>query len=166
MDREKYLNLGKCLQIMPQTFGKPGNRTFLLEIYCEDHFIKLWLEKQQLALISQEIKKYEPFTSLTTQNLNVEESESKFEYKLVDFAVEFQSNSNLIDFYIVAVDLDDKNIAATFSYENKFAQNLAKDSLIMVSKGRPICNLCFTPVNEDGHFCIKLNGHIENVKIG
>tara|TARA_B110000438_G_scaffold290642_1_gene326628 strand:- start:15884 stop:16384 length:501 start_codon:yes stop_codon:yes gene_type:complete len=166
MDREKYLNLGNCSQIMPQTFGKPGNRTFLLEIYCEEHFIKLWLEKQQLALISQDLKKYESFTSLTTQNLNKKESEYKFEYKLVDFAVEYQSNNNLIDFYIVAVDLDDKNIAVTFSYENQFAQNLAKDSLIMVSKGRPICNLCFTPINEDGHFCIKLNGHIENVKIG
>ena len=152
MDREKYLNLGKSLRITPQTFGNPGNRTFLLEIYCENHFIKLWLEKQQLAQISQDVKKHESFTTLTTMSLNIKESESKFEYKLVDFALEYQSNNNWIDFYIVAVDLDDTNIAATFSYENKFAQSLAKDSLIMVSKGRPICNLCFTPINEDGHF--------------
>jgi len=166
MDKEKYLNLGKCLQITPQTFGKPGNRTFLLEIYCEEHFIKLWLEKQQLALISQDIKKYESFTTLSTQNLNINKSEFKFEYKLIDFAVEYQSDKNLINFYIVAVDSEDKNIATTFYYENKFAQNFAKDSLVMVSKGRPICSLCFTPMNEDGHFCIKLNGHIENIKIG
>ena len=165
-DKEKYLNLGECFQITPNSYGKPGHRTFIIEISCKDHFIKLWLEKQQLALMFQDVKKFESFSNKKSfQNFNLANSDNPLEYKLVDFALEYQSNEDYIDFYFVAVDGDDKTLAATFTYQNVLAQKTSKEALVIVSKGRPICGLCFNPINEDGHFCIKLNGHIENIKI-
>ena len=86
------------------------------------------------------------------QKFIIANSESPLEYKLVDFALEYQSNEDYIDFYFVAVDGDDKTLAATFTYQNVLAQKTSKEALVIVSKGRPICGLCFNPINEDGHF--------------
>ena len=148
-DKEKYLNLGECLRITPKTFGKPGKRTFILEISCPENFINLWLDKQQLALISQNIKKYEPFVKSEIGNPDIifKNSMEEKEYKLVDFALEFKDNSNVFDFYFVAIDKNDKTIAATFCYQNTHAQKLANKSLKIVSQGRPICSLCLNPIN-------------------
>ena len=117
-----------------------------------------------MASISQNITKYKSFTK--TQEINsFSPKEENTNYKLIDFALEFQTETNSFDFYFVGVDDQDKGIAATFFYDNKYAQYFANESLKIVSQGRPICSLCFNPINEDGHFCIKLNGHIENIKI-
>ncbi len=163
-DKEKYLNFGKCDSLTPKTFGKPGKRTFLIDIKCSDRSFNLWLEKQQLASISQNITKYKSFTK-TEEKSSLSQYDENNNYKLIDFALEFQTDSNSFDFYFVGVDDQDKGIAATFYYDNKYAQYFANESLKIVSQGRPICSLCFNPINEDGHFCIKLNGHIENIKI-
>ena len=162
-DKEKYLNFGECLSLVPRTFGKPGKRTFSIEIECKDNFINLWLEKEQLALISQNIAKYKSFTQ--SEDLIEPQNQEMKNYKMIDFALEFIEPSNSFDFYFVGVDDDDKGVAATFSYENKYAQSFAKNSLKIISQGRPICSLCSNPINQEGHFCIKLNGHIENIKI-
>ncbi|MBL40840.1 MAG: hypothetical protein CL761_05960 [Chloroflexi bacterium] len=165
-DREKYLNLGECFKIIPNSYGKPGNRTFIIEIFCNNHYIKLWLEKQQLALMFQDVKKFEEFNkNKFIENINLSKSKTQLEYKLIDFAIEYQSDEDYIDFYFVAVDNDDKTLAATFMYKNIQAQKTSQEALSIVSKGRPTCGLCFNPINLEGHFCIKLNGHIENVKI-
>tara|TARA_B100001250_G_scaffold245881_2_gene211384 strand:- start:13593 stop:14096 length:504 start_codon:yes stop_codon:yes gene_type:complete len=164
-DKDKYLNFGECLGLISKSFGKPGERTFSMEIECNDNYIHLWLEKQQLALISQNIIKYKSF-SPSVKNINsLYEKDEVKNYKLIDFALEYKESSNDFDFYFVGVDDQDKGIAATFSYQNKFAQSFANESLKIVSQGRPICSLCSNPINNDGHFCIKLNGHIENIKI-
>ncbi len=162
-DKDKYLNFGECLSLVPKTFGKPGKRTFSIEIQCTDNKFNLWVEKEQLALISQNITKYKSFTQ--SENLNSSENNEFKNYKMIDFALEFIESSNSFDFYFVGVDDDDKGVAATFSYQNKFAQSFADKSLKIISQGRPICSLCSNPINQDGHFCIKLNGHIENIKI-
>lgn len=162
-DKDKYLNYGECLSLVPKTFGKPGKRTFSIEIHCSKNNINLLLEKEQLALISQNITKYKSFTQ--SENVIDSENEDLSNYKMIDFALEFIESSNSFDFYFVGVDEDDKGVAATFSYKNKFAQSFASKSLKIISQGRPICSLCSNPINQDGHFCIKLNGHIENIKI-
>ena len=56
-DKDKYLNYGECISLVPKTFGKPGKRTFSIEIQCSKNNINLWLEKEQVALISQNIVK-------------------------------------------------------------------------------------------------------------
>ncbi len=53
----KNLNLGKCFEMRSTTIGEPGNRTFSLDFFCLDATVKIWIEKQQLALLAQEITK-------------------------------------------------------------------------------------------------------------
>ena len=108
--------------LLQKTFGKPGKRTFLIDIKCSGTSFNLWLEKQQLASISQNITKYKSFK---TQEINsFSPKEENTNYKLIDFALEFQTETNSFDFYFVGVDDQDKGIAATFFYDNKYAQYL------------------------------------------
>ena len=97
-DKEKYINLGKCDSLTPKTFGKPGKRTFLIDIKCSGDSFNLWLEKQQLASISQNITKYKSFTK-TEEKSSLSQYDENNNYKLIDFALEFQTDSNSFDFY-------------------------------------------------------------------
>ena len=38
-------------------------------------------------------------------------------------------------------------------------REFSHDGLEIVSAGRPICQLCGRPVNPDGHYCERSNGH-------
>jgi len=164
-DKEKYLNFGECRSLVPKTVGEPGERIFSIQIECENNYVNLFLEKEQLALISQKINKYNSFAQPKKVNIPITDKTRINNYKLIDFALEFEENLNIFDFYFVGVDDQDKGIAAMFYYQNEYAQFFAKNSLKIISQGRPICSLCFNPINKDGHFCIKMNGHIENIKI-
>ncbi|MEC7838319.1 MAG: DUF3090 family protein [Chloroflexota bacterium] len=164
-DKEKYLNFGECRSLLPKCVGEPGERTFSIQIECQNDYVNLLHEKEQLALIAQNINKYKSYAKPKESPMPIADNSSIKNYKLIDLALEFEENSNVFDFYFVGVDEGDKGIAAMFYYRNDYAQFLAKNSLKIISQGRPICTLCLNPINKDGHFCIKMNGHIENIKI-
>ena len=37
--------------------------------------------------------------------------------------------------------------------------DFAKAGLGIVASGRPLCPLCENPINPDGHYCVRRNGH-------
>ncbi len=164
-DKEKYINFGECRSLLPKSIGEPGERTFSIEIECQNNYVNLLLEKEQLALISQNIQKYKTFSEPNKVLPSITDKSIIINFKLMDFALEFNESSNIFDFYFVGIDEQDKGIAAMFFYKNEFAQSFAINCLKIISKGRPICSLCLNPINKNGHFCIKMNGHIENIKI-
>ena len=70
-----------------------------------------------------------------------------------------------IEFQFLGENKEQESFVIKFEFNNFLSQKFAKKSFDLISKGRPICMLCFNPINDDGHFCIKMNGHIQNVKI-
>jgi uncharacterized repeat protein (TIGR03847 family) len=36
---------------------------------------------------------------------------------------------------------------------------LSSHAMEIASQGRPLCPLCGEPINDDGHFCPRSNGH-------
>ena len=161
----KNLNFGKCFEMRSTTIGEPGNRTFSLDFFCLDATVKIWIEKQQLALLAQEITKNQHKEIDTKTNMKYQKSALEYEFKLLDFLISYNTENNNIEFQFLGENKEQESFVIKFEFNNLLSQKFAKKSFDLISKGRPICMLCFNPINDDGHFCIKMNGHIQNVKI-
>ena len=46
-----------------------------------------------------------------------------------------------------------------FSFSRRRGEQMADRALEIVAAGRRPCPLCGGPINPDGHFCVKVNGH-------
>jgi uncharacterized repeat protein (TIGR03847 family) len=58
---------------------------------------------------------------------------------------------------------EDDAVTARFWISRGQAKAMADNALDIVSKGRPMCALCGRPINPDGHFCPKRNGHTKDL---
>jgi uncharacterized repeat protein (TIGR03847 family) len=56
-------------------------------------------------------------------------------------------------------------ITARFWITRGQAKAMADHSLEIVSQGRPVCSLCGRPINAEGHFCPKRNGHTKDLVV-
>ena len=54
---------------------------------------------------------------------------------------------------------EDDAITARFWITRSQAKAMAENALEIVAQGRPLCALCGRPINPEGHFCPKRNGH-------
>jgi len=161
----KNLNFAKCFEMRSSTIGEPGNRTFSLDFFCLDATVKIRIEKQQLALLAREITKNQYKEIDKKTNTKHQKSPLEYEFKLVDFLISYKAENNNIEFQFLGENKEQESFVIKFEFNNLLSQKFAEKSFDLISKGRPICMLCFNPINDDGHFCIKMNGHIENVKI-
>ncbi len=58
---------------------------------------------------------------------------------------------------------EDKGPKARFWITRGQAKAMADHALEVIAHGRPICPLCGRPMNPEGHFCPKRNGHTKDL---
>lgn len=161
---EPTQDMGLVNTFAAEAIGKPGKRTFRLTVGSEAGTAIIWLEKEQLLELGLHLKR-------TIGMLEeVEESQSPspdfpgldapvIEFKLGKQAVEFDEEDGIFRFW--NYDVEDEADVASLVFEATVAQviSFADESLRVCSSGRPICPLCHEPINPDGHFCSRSNGH-------
>ena len=54
---------------------------------------------------------------------------------------------------------DDEPATARFWATRAQIKAMSDHTMGIIDQGRPICPLCEKPINPDGHFCPKRNGH-------
>ena len=160
-------DMGLVNTFAPEAIGKPGKRTFRLMVGSEFGTAVIWLEKEQLLELGLHLKR--------TLGLMDEIEETRapspdypaldspvIEFKLGKQAVEFDEEDGIFRFW--NYDVEDEADVATLVFEANIDQVLsfADESLRVCSSGRPICPLCHEPINPDGHFCSRSNGHPVN----
>jgi uncharacterized repeat protein (TIGR03847 family) len=156
-----------------EAIGPPGQRVFLLQASQGTETITLKLEKEQAQVLAHSIdqlldelserfprpisKMEEPLTSelmlrepveplfaVGQMGLGYDESEDA----LVLVAQELTSEE----------ESQDARIARFWATRGQM-QAISRHALEIVAMGRPICPLCSRPMDPDGHFCPKSNGH-------
>ena len=149
-----------------EAIGEPGNRTFRILVDSGSSSANIWLEKEQLfelamavqrlmAMMGEEAASSEPPYSREAPGL------SKLDFKVGRLAVGSDPESGL--FVIDAHDVEDSDeedpatIRLWVSKEQ--AGEFAEEAVRVCAAGRPICQLCGRPIDPDGHFCVRRNGH-------
>ena len=157
-------------KFLPETFGEPGMRTFRFSVDSASSNAKVWLEKEQLAelcmamaqLSKETTKSSNPVDNPPT-HLEAEELTS-LEFKATRLA--FGHNPNTGMFIVDAHDPedDDEEPSIRVWVSRDMITEFADAGLEIVASGRPICPLCSSPMDPDGHSCPRQNGHSKNRK--
>lgn len=156
-----------------EAVGPPGERVFLLQASQGTEILTLKLEKEQAQVLAHSIEQLlgelserfpqtiskleeplsselmlrnplEPLFAIGQMGLGYDESEDALVLVVQELTPEEETQNARI---------------ARFWATRGQMQAISRHALEVVAMGRPICPLCSRPMDPDGHFCPKSNGH-------
>lgn len=158
--------------------GEPGNRTFYLQARSEHGLVTLVCEKQQVSLLAahvdqllERVGEVEPDDPQVPDpaSLDLEEPvEPSFRVGQIGLGYDSEHDlcvlecEELVGEDETAVEPRRATLLATRA--QMFA--LARRSEQEVAGGRPVCSMCHEPMDPEGHFCPRSNGHREISELG
>lgn len=154
--------------------GQPGKRVFYLQARRETEVVTLLIEKQQLQALAQGVQQFlnevkEKFPDIAEPVADYQEGEMGLEkpldpaFRVGQLGLAYDENLDLVVLVAQSVVAEGSNPeeAATARLLATRSQLLAlsQHSLEIMKQGRPICGNCGQPIDPEGHFCPKRNGH-------
>lgn len=176
--------LDPVARITAAAVGDPGARTFYLQARKDDVLVSLLIEKQQVALLSMHIDellervgapKAETDDDPDTGTLDLEEPITPV-FRVGQIGLGYDEARGLV---LVQCDelvpeqeeeegapLRDEEPGRVRLWATPAQMRaLARRSEQEVAGGRPICPMCGDPMDPEGHFCIRSNGHREVTRL-
>jgi uncharacterized repeat protein (TIGR03847 family) len=156
----------KVTKFEPETFGEPGNRTFRINADSASSSAKIWLEKEQLtelclAMVQMEKENQIAANSPDESSLGTEaEGLTNLDFKTNQLSFGHIPETNY--FVVDAHDPNEDNLESPtvrIWVTREMISPFSNKGLEIVSAGRRICQLCGRPMNVEGHYCERSNGH-------
>ena len=156
-------------------FGRPGERTFVIQARKGAAVLSVLVEKEQVALLAAEAEQFldkiaeehpeEPgtFGELADSGA-VEEDEPLFRARLIGIGFDPERSLVLLELREQAaeeepppaIEESEGHIARLYATRAQIRAMLA-NGVVAVAAGRPKCPLCDFPMNPDGHICPRMN---------
>lgn len=170
----RHIELNPVSHMTVNTIGPPGERTFYLQGSKGPDTVSLIIEKQQAAmlassfetLLSELAKKRPPETREAQEQVWTDlRLRQPVEALFRVGRMEMGYSEALERIVLVAYELADEEVedpnAVSFWISRSHVEALIPHIEEVVQAGRPICGNCGQPIDPDGHFCPKRNGHAQ-----
>jgi uncharacterized repeat protein (TIGR03847 family) len=156
------------------TVGPPGQRIFLLQASQGISTITLKLEKEQARILAASLiellegldEKYPRPHSKLDEPLNSDlilQEPLEPSFAIGQIGLGYDQNQDLVVLVVQEIQLEEDQVqdlgAARFWASRAQMRALSEHTLEVVQQGRPLCPLCHSPMNPEGHFCPRSNGH-------
>jgi len=170
----KVFEFKPVTRITTDAEGPPGERVFYLQARKDDELVTLIVEKSQVQSFAigvhkflEELAKAKP--ELSQASAVYEQIEMELEtpldpaFRVAQIGLGYDDDTDLM--VIVAREIPSEEDSAEEGSMARFwttrSQILAMShyGLEVASRGRPICGNCGEPIDPEGHFCPKRNGH-------
>jgi uncharacterized repeat protein (TIGR03847 family) len=164
-------DLNPVSHVTAEAIGPPGERVFYLQASQESTLVTLILEKEQVHALAVSVEQMlEELEKRSPQNAAELELISQYDlalrepidpvFRVGQIGLGYDEDSDLL--IVVAQELTDdpeEMSVARFWATRAQMKALSEHSLTVVESGRPICPLCDQPIDPDGHYCPRRNGH-------
>ena len=185
------LSLDPVDLITVDAIGKPGSRVFYIQGRQGSQVVSLIIEKIQLqsliAGVSEFLKEViRKYPDRISTDIDLKEEAMRIQppvdpkYRVGDMGLAYDDERDLV--CIIAREMDifqndeegdeeepgemkkeEGNVVRYWCSRGQLL-TLAHWGAIVIERGRPICPQCLQPMEPDGHFCPKKNGHKKPVK--
>jgi uncharacterized repeat protein (TIGR03847 family) len=167
-------DLNPVTHITVGAVGKPGERTFYLQGRQGLMAATLISEKEQVAGLARGIDELLERLGMDRQAILVPEEEMEpvepLEplFRIGQLGLGYDAENKLL--VLVAYALTEEENPQTVDAVRFWAtanqmRALARHTAVVIAAGRPICVLCGRPIDPEGHFCPKRNGHGEHAAL-
>ena len=174
----EIFDLNPITHITAGAVGEPGSRTFYIQARQGSQLVTLLCEKQQVAalalgveqLLEQLAEKDPKLAQTIDMVLEVDmELEEPLDpaFRVGQMGLGYDEERNLL--VLVAQELLPEGQDASTASSARFwgtaeqMRTMAHHAQAVVASGRPTCPLCGAPIDPEGHFCPRRNGHIRNL---
>jgi uncharacterized repeat protein (TIGR03847 family) len=170
---ERAVDLDPIDHITIDAIGKPGQRTFYIQAWCENRTFTFLIEKVQIQTLAIGYERF--LTEISERFPDLSETESDYEeakmhihppvdpyFRVGEMGLSYDGDRDRVILIVREVDLEveSKEETRIFRLWCTRAQLRAMCAwgLQVASRGRPICPYCGQPMEPEGHFCPKKNG--------
>lgn len=160
--------------ITADAIGKPGQRVFYLQVWQDQRVYTLLIEKIQLQSLAVVIEQF--LSDVAQQNPDLVEASGDYVedkmhihppvepiFRVGELGLGYDSQRDkmvLIAREILTEDRDPEDAAVLRFWGSRSQMRaLARWGNEVTQRGRPICPQCGSPMEPEGHFCPKKNGH-------
>jgi len=177
----KEIELNPVTHLTVDAIGPPGKRVFYIQGIKGSQVVTLIMEKFQLQTL---VIGVEQFLAEVRQRLpRLREASSQFEevrmrihppveplFRVAEFGLSYDGENDLVGLVAREVpgagaeEEDDDNqplVGTVVKYwcTRDQIRALVSWGMELVSRGRPLCEQCGQPMDPEGHFCSRKNGH-------
>lgn len=161
-------------RITTHSVGEPGKRVFYLQGRSDDLMLTLIIEKQQIQSLAVGVEQFlqdldERYPELSEASNNFTENDMELEtpidpaFRVGKIGLGYDEDTDLM--VLVAREIQDEEDdedtedVARFWCTRSQLKSMCQWGLELANRGRPICGNCSQPMDPEGHFCPKRNGH-------
>jgi len=160
--------------ITTDAIGQPGKRIFYLQAWQGERTVTLIVEKIQVQSLSIGLEQFlaeihEKFPNLAEASSEYQEDKMHIHppvdplFRAGEFGLGYDSESDLLvlvarELQAEGVDPEEASVVRFWCTRSQL-RALAHWGMEIASRGRPLCPQCGEPMDPEGHFCPKKNGH-------
>jgi uncharacterized repeat protein (TIGR03847 family) len=169
------IDVDPCDHITADAIGKPGQRVFYLQAYQDQRTITIIIEKAQLQSLAIGIEQF--LAQIHQQNPDLEDASGEYVERIMhinppvdplfragEIGLGYDKQRDRVVIFtkeLLTEDLEPESAAQVRFWGTRTQMHmLARWGAEVTSRGRPLCNQCGQPMEPEGHFCPKKNGHL------
>jgi uncharacterized repeat protein (TIGR03847 family) len=169
------IDVDPCDHITADAIGAPGQRVFYLQAYQEQRTVTILIEKAQLQSLAIGIEQF--LSQINQQNPDLEEAAGDFYeeqmrinppvdplFRAGEIGLGYDKDRDRVVIFAkeLLTEEEEPEAAAQIRFWATRSQmrKLARWGADVVNRGRPVCPQCGQPMEPEGHFCPKKNGHM------
>ena len=166
------IELKPVSHITADAIGAPGQRVFYLQGWKDDTAVSLIIEKFQLQSLAIGVEQF--LAQINQQLPMLSEASSEYDeaqmhihppveplFRVSEFGLSYDAESDLIALVAREVPDSAEEAGSVVRYWCTRSQirALIHWGVEIANRGRPACPQCGQPMEAEGHFCARKNGH-------
>jgi len=173
---EKEIELNPVTHVTTDAVGKPGKRVFYLQGFQKDRVITILVEKVQVQTLAIGVEQF--LTEISSRHPDLPEASSEYDeekmhihppvdplFRAGEIGLAYEEKNDFVILIIREIlseedkSHEDERMVVRFFCTRSQVHAMSQWGLEVASRGRPICPYCGEPMEPEGHFCPKKNGH-------
>jgi uncharacterized repeat protein (TIGR03847 family) len=169
------IDVDPCDHITADAIGKPGQRVFYLQAYQDQRTITIIIEKAQLQSLAIGIEQF--LAQISEQNPELDEASGDYVehvmrinppvdplFRVGEVGLGYDKDRDRVVIFtkeLLTEEVEPETAAQIrFWATRSQLRMLARWGAEVCTRGRPVCPQCGQPMEPEGHFCPKKNGHL------
>ncbi len=160
--------------ITVDAIGKPGQRVFYLQAWQDERLVTLLVEKVQIQTLAVGVEQFlgevkSRFPDLEEASADYDEDKMHIHppldplFRVGEMGIGYDPDRDLLILVareVIGENQDAEELRAVrFWCTRAQLRAMCNWGLEVCSRGRPLCAQCGEPIDPEGHFCPKKNGH-------
>lgn len=168
------LDLDPVTHITTDAIGQPGQRTFYIQAWQDQRVVTLLVEKVQIQSLAIGLEQYleevdGKYPNLPDANADYDETKMRINppvdplFRVGELGLAYAPDRDMV--ILVAreilgdeLDQEEASVVRLWCTRSQIMA-LCAWGLEVTGRGRPLCPQCGEPMEPEGHFCPKKNGH-------